>query len=209
KDAVVQLSKEYGIATPYTSYLVLENEKQYVRHGIARRRSAEAAKAAAPSASAMDAGWGAGTPSGTARADREEAYEKLDEAREMVGGRGADRGGKKAVKMSEAMRKWKDSSTSRETGLGGVRTQIKKVGEKTFVRMHGVFDDTAFKEGLKELKVKWGSDAYFAALDARPELKKYLAIGQYVIVVIDGKALIVGEGGKEEMSEKQIRSFFD
>ncbi|MFP4027781.1 MAG: VIT and vWA domain-containing protein [Candidatus Brocadiia bacterium] len=208
KDAVVRLSKEYGIATPYTSYLVLENEKQYVRHGIVRRRSMEAAKAAAPSASATDAGWG-GARRDDRKAEREEAYNTLDEAREMVGGKGADRDGKKAVQMSKAMRSWKESATTGEGGLGGVRTQIKKVGEKTFVRMHGVFVDSTFKEGMKELKVKWGSDAYFAAVEARPELKKYLAIGQYVIVVIDGKALIVGEGGKEDLSKKQIRAFFD
>ncbi|MHC4788188.1 MAG: VIT and vWA domain-containing protein, partial [Planctomycetota bacterium] len=35
-DEVVRLSKEYGIATAYTSYLVLENEEAYRRHGIVR-----------------------------------------------------------------------------------------------------------------------------------------------------------------------------
>ena len=39
EDEVVRLSKEYGIATPYTSYLVLENEEAYRRHGIVRGRA--------------------------------------------------------------------------------------------------------------------------------------------------------------------------
>jgi len=36
KDEVIRLSKEYGIMTPYTSYLVLEDDKAYAQHGIAR-----------------------------------------------------------------------------------------------------------------------------------------------------------------------------
>ncbi|MDA0321424.1 MAG: VIT domain-containing protein [Verrucomicrobia bacterium] len=37
KDEVMLLSKEFGIMTPYTSYLVLENEDAYATHGIDRR----------------------------------------------------------------------------------------------------------------------------------------------------------------------------
>ncbi|MEI6210635.1 MAG: VWA domain-containing protein, partial [bacterium] len=36
KDEVIRLSKEYGIMTPYTSYLVLEDEKAYQQHEIVR-----------------------------------------------------------------------------------------------------------------------------------------------------------------------------
>jgi len=36
KDEVVRLSREYGIMTPYTSFLVLEDDKAYAQHGIDR-----------------------------------------------------------------------------------------------------------------------------------------------------------------------------
>ncbi|MBM4016872.1 MAG: VWA domain-containing protein [Planctomycetes bacterium] len=36
KDEVVRLSLEYGIETPYTSYLVLESEEQYKQFGVTR-----------------------------------------------------------------------------------------------------------------------------------------------------------------------------
>ncbi len=39
KDEVVRLSLAYGIETPYTSYLVLENDKQYAQYGINRDQS--------------------------------------------------------------------------------------------------------------------------------------------------------------------------
>ena len=38
KDEVILLSREYGIMTPYTSYLVLENDEAYEQHGIERGR---------------------------------------------------------------------------------------------------------------------------------------------------------------------------
>ena len=38
KEEVVRLSLAYGIETPYTSYLVLENEEQYRHYGIAARQ---------------------------------------------------------------------------------------------------------------------------------------------------------------------------
>jgi Ca-activated chloride channel family protein len=39
KDEVVRLSREYGIMTPYTSYLVLEDDNAYAQHGIDRAKS--------------------------------------------------------------------------------------------------------------------------------------------------------------------------
>jgi Ca-activated chloride channel family protein len=39
KDEVITLSKAYGIMTPYTSYLVLENEQQYSQHNIPRKQA--------------------------------------------------------------------------------------------------------------------------------------------------------------------------
>ena len=37
KDEVMRLSKEFGIMTPYTSYLVLESDEEYAKHDIARK----------------------------------------------------------------------------------------------------------------------------------------------------------------------------
>ena len=37
KNDVIRLSKQYRIATPYTSFLVLENEAAYDKHGVERK----------------------------------------------------------------------------------------------------------------------------------------------------------------------------
>ncbi len=213
-DEVVRLSTEYGIATPYTSYLVLEDEDAYVRHGIVRAEALSAAERFVPR------GRAAATKE---REDLRGAFlrqRRLEETRAFVkdfvraGGVGrkvqdeAARSGPGAVRVSRTLRRWKEARRAGEGGLSAVRTRLRKAGDKTFVQLHGVFVDTEFKEGMKELKLKWGSDAYFAALRALPELKDYLALGEDVIVVIEGKALIVAEDGEEELREEDLRAFF-
>lgn len=42
KDEVVRLSREHGIMTPYTSFLVLEDDKAYAEHDVTRRAAATA-----------------------------------------------------------------------------------------------------------------------------------------------------------------------
>jgi len=59
KDEVVRLSLAYGIETPYTSYLVLENEAQYKQYGITRDASAKAAGERRPEVHGVGGGGGA------------------------------------------------------------------------------------------------------------------------------------------------------
>jgi Ca-activated chloride channel family protein len=61
---------------------------------------------------------------------------------------------------------------------------------------------------MDTLRIQWGSDGYFALLDALPDLKDALALGDAVTIAIDGKALAVGKEGKEMMSATEIRQFF-
>ena len=209
KGEVIRLSKEYGIATPYTSYLVLEDEAAYQRHGIVRGNLLGAAREAAPTSAARRPGL----EEEERGRSRREAADYLDSAGAHFKSDGAKMGerpgGRSAVELSKAMRGWKESGGAGPAGLSRVEATLKNVAGKTFVRIRGVFIDTEFDEGMDMLKLKWGSDAYFAALRAMPELTKYLALGENVIVVIEGKVLIVGEEGEEELSEKEIRVFFE
>ena len=190
EDEVVRLSKEYGIATPYTSYLVLEDEEAYRRHGIVRGealvRLREAGVVGAPAAAPpaerlrlMDMAFGGRMGSGRTTADAVQA---------SVGLRAGKEAAVRAPEEAEAT--------------------IRRVGGKTFLHVGGAYVDTDFTEDMKALRIKWGSDAYFASLDAMPELKAYLALGESVVVVINGKALIVSEEGEEEMKADKIKEFF-
>ena len=203
KDAVIRLSKEYGIATPYTSYLVLEDEEQYVRHGLVDRDALRAAGKAGPPPSAE--------PEEREKAARRQEAAELSTSGAYFGGEAdarAPRGGRKTVDVSEAMRRWKDVKSAGEGGLTRARTTLRRADGKTFVLIRGVYVDTAYREGLEEIEIQFGSDAYFALLRAVPELKPYLGVGSHVIVVLRNRAVIVGDEGAEKMDEEEIREFF-
>jgi hypothetical protein len=50
---------------------------------------------------------------------------------------------------------------------------------------------------METVKVGFGTDSYFDLLAARPEWGKYFALGQHVIVVLEGQAYEVTEGDYE------------
>ena len=66
KEEVILLSKEFGIMTPYTSYLVLENEKAYQQHGIDRLGAGKQLSATRAFAELPDTGWRGGRRDGAA-----------------------------------------------------------------------------------------------------------------------------------------------
>ncbi|MDY7041660.1 MAG: VIT domain-containing protein [Chloroflexota bacterium] len=87
-------------------------------------------------------------------------------------------------------------ANTERAGGGTVHEQVKQVGDKAFVYREGVWTDTTF-DPTKMIpeKVGFGSDTYFELLAAHPEWGRYFAVGQYVIVVLDGTAYqVVPEG---------------
>jgi len=194
-EEIVRLSKEYGIATPYTSYLILENEQAYRDHGIVRAGAVARARKAGLSVS------GAGWP--TADEQRMAAEERMHAF--AIPALNAPATGPQAVNASKALRRMKESGSVSDVGAANLR----RVGERTFVRIGDAWLDTAFEEDMATLELKFGSDAYFAALDALPELTECLALGESVIVVIGKKALVVApEQGKDQMGADAVAAFF-
>ncbi len=166
-DSVVNLSVRYGIITPYTSFLIEEDDilSQMGREEAARSfadtanelasqsSGAGAVNAAADSASlqAAEAPAPMSMPLGTVAAG--EGYAADDEAR------------------------------------GRQVNPIQTVGGKTFILQGEVWTDTTFEpDAMETHKVAFLSDDYFALLESQPALGEYFAIGEQVIVVLDGTA---------------------
>lgn len=63
------------------------------------------------------------------------------------------------------------------------------VANKNFVYQKGVWTDTEFDEKAKltEVRVKFGSDEYFSLVRDKPAIVKYLAIGEQVVLVFEGR----------------------
>ncbi|MBN2542578.1 VWA domain-containing protein [bacterium] len=178
---VKQLSKRYGIMTPYTSYLVLEDE----------------AKIAAPS-------------------ERTDIYNVLDFSADASSRMKVEAVGKDAVKASKMLQAAPGAGyeLTQDAAWEGARNKeqvvnslVKSVGTKAFYLRNNVWVDEKYTEDMEAVRVKFDSDAYYAILAANPVLGKFLAIGEAVTVCIDGFALIVGEEGKETLSEEELSRF--
>ena len=165
-DEIVDLSIRYGIITPYTSFLVEETEMALREEGRAQIVKEAEVGVEAPM-------------SGEAAVDRSVQEKVLSEAA--------------APALAPTM----------APGIGGRETDewgyeinpIKYAGDKTFVLHKEIWTDTAFDpDKMETVPVGFGSDDYFALIATRSEWGRYFAIGEHVIVVLEGTAYEVREG---------------
>ena len=78
-------------------------------------------------------------------------------------------------------------------GGGPTSEQVKQIADKAFVLRQGAWIDTTYTEGMKLVKLTFGSDDFFALLAARPQWGRYFAAGDKLTVVLDGIAYQVGD----------------
>jgi Ca-activated chloride channel family protein len=198
-DEVVQLSTRYGIVTPYTSFFVNEQDPS---SQAAQRSAAEQVQrnlAAAPAAGA--AGVAA---SDAARALREAPVAApraaFPEVPPIPAGAipsppllpappGAPAstvtpGGRAPLAFTPPA----GGQASVSPPAANLAERLQRVADRAFVLRDGVWTDTTYTADQGTRRVAFGSDAYFSLLAERPELATYFAVGERVIVVLDGQA---------------------
>lgn len=184
---IVRLSKEYGVVTPYTSYLVTDGSENAQPDnisvsGIRRLRNPIplGTPSFAPSVSSRGAGGfggGAGgfaNPSGAAATTQSLSLHAAKRAALANGLAGYDAAEAKMV-----------------------GAQIRTVGTKTFILRNGVWTDTAYDPAQhKPVQIVAAfSDAHFALLKTTPGLAAYTSLGGNVLVVLDnGKVVRISSG---------------
>jgi len=176
-DSIISLSLRYGIITPYTSFLIDENDilSQSGRAAAAQQLSNQAAGLAT-------------TRSGAAAIGAADAFSGLSSA--------------EAAPAPMIM----PAATQTAPGIGGISaptgtvapadpvSPLQTVGAKTFLLQDGVWTDTTYQPddtAQPRVIVAFFSDAYFDLLSERPELADFFALGQRVIVVLDETVYIV------------------
>jgi Ca-activated chloride channel family protein len=160
-DAVIELSVRYGIITPYTSFLIDEDD---ILTEEGRDEAAEEYLEMPPPPAV-------GAP-GVEKADAEGGM------REAEAAPGGDALPEEAAQV------------------------VRLVGSKTFLLQDGIWIDTAFDPSqMTTVRVGFGTESYFDLLAARPEWGDYMALGERVIFVAEGKAyeVVEGEGGPVEI----------
>jgi Ca-activated chloride channel family protein len=217
KDEVITLGKKFGIVTPYTSYLVVEDTPMVAQNpnpqprwrpnwGEDRRGGDMPAPTASPGTSPpppstadfaprkKDAFKGAAAEPEADYSRTFSAHQAAKPAETMSSSDGAS-----SIAVSKSMNKMKTEEKAPDS------TQpIRSVGGRTYMwRDGGWIDSEAVENPGKQLKVKYLSNAYFALLRERPDLKAGLALGNRVVLVVaKGKTVVIAPDQGEDAPDK-------
>lgn len=166
KDEVVRLAKKYGIITPYTSYLVVEEGEL-----------AAGGPLPAPTRALREQLRRLGD--GRARGSVAEAPKKM---REEKGKDSQDISG--GLQVMKGRRHLGGAGEERDSFQKAIRLEefIRQVGGKTFYQSGSVWVDSEAPETQEPRRIQYLSEEYFKLLKEKPELAKYLAIGPRVKV---------------------------
>lgn len=189
-DSVVSLSIRYGIITPYTSFLIEEDDilSQRGREAAEADFAAEAEELAGEftGAGAVDA---ADTTANLQSADAPAPAATSAATALSATKRDTDQDDAATGALAEP------ESPADESGIiGGAPgspavNPLQTVKDKTFVLQGEFWTDTTYEpDTMQPVEVVFLSDAYFDLLEQFPDASDYLAIADRVIVVLDGTA---------------------
>jgi Ca-activated chloride channel family protein len=196
KEEVIELAKKFGIVTPYTSYLVTEDDEIDVDSRRRRpRRLFQDLSAAPPPAPA-------GRPRSGQGDTADEMYRAVpEEAPALAPDFTETKEGEVAVRVSKDVQKLKQQTVVSES----ISNEIRYLGTKTFYFIDQIWIDSDYVEGEKTVKIMYGSDAYFKLLDAEPEIGKYLSLGEKIILCWnDQLCLEIGPEGIRDADDAEL-----
>ncbi len=189
RDEVVSLSREFGIVTPYTAYLILEDEAgRGVPAPLRTFQELEDDRGARDAAkSAMESvrreAKSEESRSGRVAVDNSMAVQDL-RASTNVGQAAQPEGLEKFLPASPA-----------GSGPGGYRAaqarnyaqQVRVVNGRAFYQNGTAWTDSTAqsKRGLASRIVRFGSEEYFQIVKKHPQAAQWLALGDTVDVVVD------------------------
>ncbi len=174
-EEVARLARQYGIVTPYTSYLIVEDEKGRVRRGDLAE-------------SDMTLGGGAAAAPAAAKKQREQFAAMKDKS------------GAGSVRASSELQKLNQAQAVAETHSGTEAApgdRVKIIGGRAFYASGDAWLDARVQEaaGLPLTRIAFASSDYFALLKNRPELAAVLALGRNIRFVSAGRVIEVFDAG--------------
>jgi Ca-activated chloride channel family protein len=221
---VIGLSTEFGIQTPYTSWLVNPEQRPMVEQlrrrqvppgrptsggmgggggtgGGGRPAATEAAQRGALGAAGVDAEPSQGAMSPPVNASEADGFSGITaDDLGAVAGEGATKMARRNAEMRE--------SRARDKGRVDENTlAFRKIGEQWYNRVGRFWVDERIDEKTSITVVKFGSDAYFTLVERCPHLRSALATAKEIAVVVsDDHAVIVSENdGLEAFTPEQLQ----
>ena len=166
-EEVTTLAREHGIITPYTSYLIMEDEEIRIRGGR------------------LVDGFQTLPPRPELKKENEADYFRMK-----------DKSGKGSVEVSKEFQGLNSASNIRQTQQGNERMyytdsdgkrknitqQVKNVLGRAVYQQDNYWVDSELQNqsNKKKVRVQFNSDEYFKLLNKEPETAQFLALGQNV-----------------------------
>jgi Ca-activated chloride channel family protein len=197
KEEVIRLSKRYGIITPYTSYLILEEDRIAFRDRGARPNDLYFAASEALGLREVDEAARGGADPRAAAAPALRVYREGERAAETF----SAPAGSDAVTVSrrlEALKRGAGGAVEQfiEKDVNAAGERVKQVEERTFYLQGSRWTDSALTD--KRLadapdvrRIKYLSDEYFQLAAAEPGIGKLLAVGPEVTFVWNGRVIAI------------------
>lgn len=181
KDEVVALAKEFGLVTPYTSYLVQEEEPMADRMGSEVR---------------LFSGISGGRAGGGIETAEAASAPVADEA--LVQTSGAE-----AVQMSKSIRAMQEAGTA---PVAASRRRVNVEGRALRLTDEGRWVDVDFEEGNEVVEIRFASDAYFRLLRRYPDVRPFVQLGPDVLFRFGETFVHIGEQGRETLTEAELEA---
>ena len=200
KEEVTTLAKKYGIVTPFTAYLILEDDRinnvavnRRLLGGIDRDAGAVRALEENLKSLKMDK-----SGAGAVAAARAQQY--LLQAKASNSGltmSNTEAAGSTAKPGASA------PAVNYFTGAGGgqVQRNIRFVAGRSFYQNGTCWIDAevqALKKQTKKIRIKFGSKAYFKLVAEKPSAWKWISLGKHVEFVLDGNHYEIYQDTKNE-----------
>lgn len=187
KGEVIALAKAYGLVTPYTSYLVQEDEAMAQQavpapQGVLRRFLGQNAPASV-----------------RAEADSQQGAPGIQPMEATTG--------QAAVQMSKAISAMQQAETVAVPSQ--TPNQVALQGRVMVQDEEGAWIDLAFDaEADTPVQIRFASDAYFALLRHVPEVAPFVRLGPKVTFYYQGTWVQVGDEGKAALTAAEVQALF-
>jgi Ca-activated chloride channel family protein len=187
-EEVVALSIKFGIMTEYTAFLVREENVAVARPGVTT--------------------WGPGAMGGAMSPGADEAVDAF--ARDLETAAEAEEGGWAMSQSANAqvMKGQTNAQTLNAYVDAEGQTQrvegVKYVAGRAFYYRNGRWVDAHYTDDLDTVQVQNFSSAQFQLGDAAPILNQFMAVGEHVIITLDGRAVEIGPEGVAELTAQEV-----
>jgi Ca-activated chloride channel homolog len=180
RDEATDLARRYGIVTPYTAYLIVEDEDR--RRVPMTERSMQSMSADSAARAEVSKAWGGfkekkDGEDAVANARSQNAFKFADQSAASIYS-GAAESLRGFVVTAPAARAESDR-------LMQYTQQSKFVNGRAFFQNGKQWVDTNAQNATKRERVQFNSEAYFDLLKKHPEAAPWMALGQNVLLALD------------------------